>query len=54
MNSYQFNGVTSFIDSLNGEFFNSDKMSWNSWYYMCSDDDADKVYISNNQMMMRW
>lgn len=48
-NFYQFNG---FIDLLNGDFFNSDKMSWNSWYYMYSDDD-DKVYISTNQMMMR-
>ena len=52
-NFYSFNGFISFIDILNGDFFNSDKMSWNSWYCMYSDDDVDKVYISTNQMMMR-
>lgn len=51
-NFYQFNGFISFIDLLNGDFFNSDKMSWDSWYYMYSDDDVDKVYIATNQMMM--
>ena len=62
---YLFNGVDSFCDLYNHNLYNSSKMSWDSWYYsskmswdswyyMCSDDDADKVYISNNQMMMRW
>lgn len=51
MNSYTFNGFTSFIDLLNSDFFNSDKMSWDSWYYMNCDED-DKVYISTQQMMM--
>ena len=50
-NLYQFNGFVSFIDLLNGEFYNSDKMSWDSWYYMYSDN--DKVYISTNQLIMR-
>lgn len=51
-NFYSFNGVVSFVDLLNGEFYNSDKMSWDSWYYMYSDDDVDKVHISTNQMMI--
>lgn len=52
-NFYSFNGVVSFIDLLNGEFYNSDKMSWDSWYYMCGNGDIDKVYISTNQMMIK-
>lgn len=47
LNSYQFNGFTSFIDLLNNVLYNSDKMSWDSWYYM-----EDKMYISNQQMSM--
>lgn len=52
-NFYSFNGFVSFIDLLNGDFFNSDKMSWDSWYYMYSDDDVDKVCITTNQIMMK-
>ena len=42
MNSYQFNGVASFIDSLNGDLFNTDKMSWKSYYYLDSYE-GDKI-----------
>lgn len=46
-NYYQFNGFTSFIDLLNNVLYNTDKMSWDSWYYM-----EDKMYISTQQMSM--
>lgn len=51
MNSYQFNGFTSFIDSLNGDLFNTDKMSWDSWYYMYCDE-GDNVYLNKYQLEM--
>ena len=50
MSLYEFNDIQSFIDILNGDVFNTDKFSWNSWYYMYSDED-DKVYLSSNIMM---
>lgn len=50
-NLYQFNGFTSFIDILNGDLHNKDKMSWKSWYYMYGDEE-DKVYMSGQQMRM--
>ena len=49
-NLYQFNGFTSFIDTLNGDVYNGDKMSWKSWYYMYCDGD-EKMYISKQQIM---
>lgn len=42
---YLFNGAESFLDHLNGNRYNSSKMSWSSWYYMYCDE-GDKVYHS--------
>lgn len=50
-NLYQFNDFTSFIDILNGDLHNNDKMSWKSWYYMYSDEE-DRIYMSGQQMRM--
>lgn len=44
MNGYQFNGVTGFIDSLNGDLFNTDKMSWKSYYYIGTYEDDKMCY----------
>lgn len=41
---YEFN---SFIDYYNGNYFNSDKMSWHSWYPM-KEDELDNIYISSS------
>lgn len=50
LNYYWFNGVQSFVDTINGDVFNTDKFSWDSWYYMYCDEE-DNVYLSNNIMM---
>ena len=46
-NYYWFNGVQSFVDTINKHMYNTDKFSWNSYYYMYCDK-GDKVYLSSN------
>ena len=47
---YRFNGIQSFIDTLNKDMFNSDKMSWDGWHYMYCNE-KENVYLSGNIMM---
>ena len=46
-NYYWFNGVQSFVDTVNKDMYNTDRFSWNSWYYMYCDEE-DKIYLSRN------
>lgn len=50
---YEFNGLQSFIDTLNKDFFNSSKMSWKA-YYLLTDDDERSSWRWGKTMTRIW